>query len=97
MDNCLAPKVTTSNCFFCPTSSPETNEPSFTVMDDNDEQQILTFKKLEATVLAWKMTETICLLPKQLAVNLILIDQSAEGLMIAALLSIRTMLERETL
>lgn len=41
------PKVTSSNCFFCPTNSPKLKDSSLTVNIDQEQQQILTFKKLE--------------------------------------------------
>lgn len=41
------PKVTSSDCFFCPTSSPKPKESSFTIIKDKDKGQILTFKKLK--------------------------------------------------
>lgn len=37
-----------SDCFFCPTNSPELKDPSFTITNEKEKQQIFTFNKLEA-------------------------------------------------
>ena len=39
------PKVTSSNCLFCPTNSPKTKDSSSTVRHDKDRQQIFTCMK----------------------------------------------------
>ena len=41
------PTLTSLNYFFSPTSSPKPKGSSFTVINDKEKQQILTFKKLE--------------------------------------------------
>ena len=40
-------QVTSSHCFFCQTNNPKPKESSFNVRNDQEEQQILTFNKLE--------------------------------------------------
>lgn len=61
-----------SRDFFCPTKNPK--DVSFTVINDEGKQQILSFKKLEPTQVlwyffAWKVTEKINRLSKQLPIN----------------------------
>ena len=41
------PKVISLDCFFCPTTTSIPKDSSFTVMNEKEKQQILTFKKLE--------------------------------------------------
>lgn len=43
LDSFPEPKVTPSNSFFCPNKSPKPKDCSFTVITDEEKQQILTF------------------------------------------------------
>ena len=40
--------MTTSDCFFCPTNSPQSKDSLFTIIIDNEKQTTLKFKRLKA-------------------------------------------------
>lgn len=43
------PKMTSLDCFFCPTKWPKSKDSSFTVENAKEKQHILTLQKLEST------------------------------------------------
>ena len=61
-------KAQGDTCFFHSTNSPESRDSSFTVLSDEEKQQILTFKKLTETNVWHLKNEPVCQRCKQLAI-----------------------------